>query len=111
VLQRGDEGHPHRLAPTARSAGSLVSGSRAPSGAGSTQVVSGSGAPSEDITGGDASGDMSIGMARCLRPFSASKQTLVAIRYIHERSEERPSKRSTARQARTIVSWTASSAS
>lgn len=37
--------------------------------------------------------------------------TLVAIRYNHVRRLDRPSKRSALRQARTIVSWTASSAS
>jgi hypothetical protein len=40
-----------------------------------------------------------------------SRQTLVAIRYNHDRRLERPSKRSPARHARTIVSCTASSAS
>jgi hypothetical protein len=40
-----------------------------------------------------------------------SRQTLVAIRYSQERTADRPSKRSYARQARTIVSCTASSAS
>lgn len=40
-----------------------------------------------------------------------SRQTFVAMRYSHERSEERPSNLSKLRQARTSVSWTASSAS
>ena len=40
-----------------------------------------------------------------------SMHTLLAMRYSHERSDERPSKRSNARQARTIASCTASSAS
>jgi len=40
-----------------------------------------------------------------------SRQTLVAMRYNHERSDERPSKSPILRQARTIVSCTASSAS
>ena len=37
--------------------------------------------------------------------------TLVAMRYSHERTLERPSNPSALRQARSIVSWTASSAS
>ncbi len=40
-----------------------------------------------------------------------SMQTLLAMRYNHDRSEERPSKPSIACQARTMVSWTASLAS
>ena len=40
-----------------------------------------------------------------------SMHTLVAIRYSQDRRLERPSKRSRFRQARTTVSWTASSAS
>ena len=40
-----------------------------------------------------------------------STQTLVAMRYSHERIDERPSKRSMAFHARIRVSWTASSAS
>jgi hypothetical protein len=40
-----------------------------------------------------------------------SRQTLVAIRYSQDRTAERPSKLSAFFQARTIVSWTASSAS
>jgi hypothetical protein len=40
-----------------------------------------------------------------------SRQTLVAIRYSHDRSEERPSNLSMAFQARMRVSCTASSAS
>lgn len=54
---------------------------------------------------------MSIGTARRLRPFSASMQTLVAMRYSQDRREERPSNFATPFQARTIVSCTASSAS
>ena len=71
---------------------------------------SGSAAPS-DAPRRSTPGPRSIGRARRCRPRSMSRQTLVAIRYSQERSDERPSKRSTARQARTIVSCTASSAS
>ena len=53
----------------------------------------------------------SIGRARRWRPFNMSKHTLVAIRYSHDRTADRPSKRSKLRHARTRVSWTASSAS
>ena len=52
-----------------------------------------------------------MGRARRWRPRNMSRQTLVAIRYNHDRTDERPSKDSKFRQARTIVSWTASSAS
>ena len=41
-------------------------------------------------------------------PDSVSRQTFVAIRYNHVRSDARPSKRSRLRHARTIVSCTAS---
>ena len=44
-------------------------------------------------------------------PFNMSKHTLLAMRYSHDRSAERPSNRSKLRQARTSVSCTASSAS
>ena len=54
---------------------------------------------------------MSIGRARRWRPRSMSRHTLVAMRYSHERTADRPSKPSMPRQARTIVSCTASSAS
>jgi hypothetical protein len=74
-------------------------------------VRSDSGDPRESITGADAPGDRSIGIARRRRPLSESKHTLVAMRYSQDRSEERPSKRSTPRHARTMTSWTASSAS
>ncbi len=40
-----------------------------------------------------------------------SRQTLVAIRYSQARTFEEPSNDAHARQARSIVSWTASSAS
>ncbi len=63
-----------------------------------------------DMTG-STDGPRSIGRARRSRPFSMSRQTLVAIRYSQERSAERPSNRSMLRQARISVSWTASSAS
>ena len=58
-----------------------------------------------------SAGPMSIGSSRRLRPLSASRQTLVAIRYSHDRTADRPSNRSNERHARTSVSWTASSAS
>ena len=54
---------------------------------------------------------MSMGSSRRLRPLSASRQTLVAMRYSHDRIAERPSNRSNERHARSNVSWTASSAS
>jgi hypothetical protein len=52
-----------------------------------------------------------MGVARRCRPESWSRHTFVAIRYSQERSAERPSKSARPRQARTIVSCTASSAS
>ena len=52
-----------------------------------------------------------MGRARRLRPRSMSRQTLVAMRYSQDRTLDRPSNRAAACQARSIVSWTASSAS
>ncbi len=76
---------------------------------GSTQADSGIGAPrpwSKRLAG-----PRSMGRARRRRPSRWSKHTLVAMRYSHERSAERPSKRSNAFHARVSASWTASSAS
>ena len=56
-------------------------------------------------------GPISIGRARRCGLRSMSTHTLLAMRYSHDRSDERPSKLSMARQARIIVSCTASSAS
>jgi hypothetical protein len=53
----------------------------------------------------------SMGRARRWLLLAMSRQTLVAMRYSQDRTLARPSKRSKPRQARTIVSWTASSAS
>ena len=78
-------------------------------GSGVIQVTSGSSARFSNS--GSCAGPRSIGLARRSRPASASKQTFVAIRYSHDLSPERPSNRSSDRQARTIVSCTASSAS
>ena len=61
------------------------------------------------LTGVD--GPRSIGRARRCGLRTMSTHTLLAMRYSHDRSDDRPSKRSIARQARIIVSWTASSAS
>lgn len=52
-----------------------------------------------------------MGRARLLPAVSMSRQTFVAIRYSHERRLDRPSNFSWFRQARTMVSCTASSAS
>jgi hypothetical protein len=81
-----------------------------PSGSGWTQALSGSADPSA-ASADVRAGPRSMGSARFLRPFSMSKQTLVAMRYSHDRSCDRPSNRSYARHARIIVSCTASSAS
>ena len=56
-------------------------------------------------------GPISIGRARRCGLRTMSTHTLLAMRYSQDRSDERPSKLSIARQARIIVSWTASSAS
>ena len=77
---------------------------------GDTQVCSASIGPRWDSSGGDE-GPSSIGRARRSLPRSMSRHTLVAIRYSQERTLDRPSNPSAALQARTIVSWTASSAS
>jgi len=80
------------------------------SGIGVTQRSSDGQGRSSDSTGGDA-GPRSIGSARRFSPRSASRHTLVAIRYSQDRSEARPSNPSAPRHARSIVSCTASSAS
>ncbi len=53
----------------------------------------------------------SIGRARRSLPLSMSRHTFVTMLYSHERSDDLPSNRSKPRQARSIASWTASSAS
>jgi hypothetical protein len=90
-------------------AGSPDDGTTSESGAGSIHTASVSGGGS----GRSAceAGSRSIGRARRWREPSMSRQTLVAMRYSHERSWERPSNRSRDFQARTMVSCTASSAS
>jgi hypothetical protein len=79
------------------------------SGIGSTNTDSGNGAGRPPLAFAD--GPMSIGVARRLRARNMSRQAFVAIRYNHERTDERPSNRSAPRHARNIVSCTASSAS
>ncbi len=93
----------------ATSAGSPSSGTTRLSGMGSIQAPSGS-VPSFAVATVETA-SRSIGRARRWRPFSIDRQTLVAMRCSHERRAARPSKRSYARQARTNVSCTASSAS
>jgi hypothetical protein len=95
---------------TATSAGSASGGSTRSSAIGETQLPSGS-TPSRDDSTGGREGPSSIGRARRWRPRSMSMHTLVAMRYSHDRTLERPSNCSPAFHARTIVSWTASSAS
>ena len=75
---------------TACSAGSASAGTTRPSGIGSIQVVSGSGGASGPSAVPGA--ERSIGSARRFRAPSASKQTLLAMRYSHDRRAERPSK-------------------
>lgn len=94
---------------TAASAGSATVGRMRPSGIGSSQVFSGRGLSAAWASG--VGPVRSTGRARLLPAFSMSRQTLVAMRYSQERSEERPSNLSKLRQARTSVSCTASSAS
>ena len=80
----------------------------ATSGIGSSQCVRGlSSSTSSTVPAGPSS----IGRARRDLADSASRHTFVAIRYSHVLTDERPSKRPEFRHARTIVSWTASSAS
>jgi hypothetical protein len=92
---------------TARSSGSSVCVSRL--GIGWIHVVSGSGAPRWSVPSLPTA--RSMGMARPRRSFSASMQTLVAILYAHARSPDGSARPGSARHARTMVSWTASSAS
>ena len=94
----------------ASSAGSASSGMTRASGIGVIHRCSGDTSASEATSGG-RDGPSSIGRARRCRPRSMSRQTLVAIRYSHDLTLDRPSNRSAARQARTIASCTASSAS
>ena len=58
-----------------------------------------------------AAGPKSTGSVRFGRRWSWVRHALVAIVYSHERSELRPSKRASARHARSSVSCSASSAS
>lgn len=92
----------------ASSAGSASAGKTQTSGIGSIHSRSGTAVKTSSIV---PTGPRSIGRTRFARSASASRQTRVAMRVIQVRSEARPSKRSSARQARTIVSCTASSAS
>ena len=92
------------------SAGSPCSGRTLASGMGVTQRSSDGQGRSSASTGGD-DGPRSIGSARRLSPRSASRHTLVAIRYTQDRTLDRPSKLSAFFHARSIVSCTASSAS
>ena len=73
-------------------------------------VDSGSIGPNLDSSGEDG-GPISIGRARRCTWRPMSMHTLVAMRYSHERTLALPSNRSAERQARSIVSCTASSAS
>ena len=70
---------------------------------------------SGSVAAGGSSADTgppsSIGRARRCGVRSMSRHTFVAILYSQERTEDRPSKRSMAFQARSRVSCTASSAS
>ena len=91
------------------SAGSPSSGSARASSTGWIQVLSGRPAGNKVSAGDD--GPRSIGRARRCGPWSMSRHTFVAMRYSHDRSDDRPSKLSMLRHARTIVSCTASSAS
>ncbi len=93
----------------ASSAGSASGVGTRASGMGSTQASPGRVAPVNRSAAED--GPRSMVSARRWRPRSMSRHTLVAMRYSHERSADRPSKRSKPRQARSMVSWTASSAS
>jgi hypothetical protein len=86
------------------------------SGIGCTQVASDRGVPRASSWDGshrrpELAGARSMGRARRLRPFSMSKQTLVAIRYNHGRNPARSSSLPSPRHARTKVFCTASSAS
>ena len=94
---------------SATSAGSQLDGITRPSGIGSSHATSGSWSPSgpSALPGGVRS----MGLARRCREPSMSKQTLVAMRYSHERRAARPSQESIDRHALTIASCAASSAS
>lgn len=74
---------------TAASAGSSTTGSTRASGIGSSQVWSGRGFSAACVSGVDSV--RSMGRARLFPADSMSRHTFVAIRYSHERIEERPS--------------------
>ena len=94
---------------SAISSGLPSGGSTRSSGTGVTHRFSASIGPISPSA--EWAGPMSIGRARRFRPRSMSRQTLVAIRYSQDGSAERPSNVSMFFQARTMVSWAASSAS
>ena len=95
VLEGGDEGQPDRL-PGLGHLGRVAVGGRSPGRRGSADPgVLGPGGAGEARRPAPA-GPRSMARARRWRPRSMSRQTLVAIRYSHERSAERPSKLSIA---------------
>ena len=92
----------------ARSAGLESSGSTSDSGIGSMNSAAGRVLSSSRTV---PTGPSSIGRTRRARSASASRHTRVAMLYSQVFTDERCSKRSRLRQARTSVSCTASSAS
>ena len=92
VLQRGDERQPDRLARD-RHLGRIAVGDD-PAVGDRLDPGRPRAARSGSRRSGSRAGPRSIGRARRSRPFSMSRQTFVAIRYSHERSDERPSNRS-----------------
>lgn len=94
----------------ATSAGSAPAGATLASDTGVIHIASGRVGPRSASIGGE-DGPISTGIDRRWTWRRMSMQTLVAIRYSQERTLERPSKPSALRHARSIVSWTASSAS
>ena len=110
VLEGGDEGQADRL-PSGGHVGRVAVGGDDPLvGDGLHPRVLGL-RVAEHGVGDVVDGPISMGRARRWGLRCMSTQTLLAMRYSHDRSDERPSKPSIDRQARTIVSWTASSAS
>ena len=93
----------------ASSAGSPSSGTTRASGMGVTHADSGLVVWRNESAVDD--GPRSMARARRCRLRSMSRHTFVAMRYSHDRTDERPSKLAAFRQARTSVSCTASSAS
>ncbi len=92
MLQGGDEGEPHRVVGDGELGRVTVEGKHPPVRDRGIHVASGR--PGSRAVSCEDAGPKSIGRNRRSLPRNMSKQTLVAIRYSHVRSVDRPSNRS-----------------